>query len=321
MLRKNLGFTTVAVLTLALGIGANTAVFSLIHAVLIRPLPFKEPDQLVALFGRFRDLPGELAPLRLTPDMAGVRGSFFVALRRQTNIFQQVARVLEQDMNSSPRSPWSRPKPASTCCSIAKSLYRLQAVPLGFDPDHLLTMELALQDVAPNNSERLAATFQDLVQQIGMVPGVKSVGATMFSPFTPFGMSTPVAAKSQPTPVETDIEAISPEYLPAMGISLLRGRRFTWADRAGTEPVVLINETAARQCFPNDDAVGQQIRIAEQKGMAAYTVAGVTGDIRQGGFETAVNPRIYWPWLQHPFPQLFLAIRTATKPTVALRSE
>src|SRR5258708_12188500 len=64
MLRKNAGFTTIAVLTLALGIGVNTAMFGALNAFLLRPFPFREADRLVMVWEKNPKLQGIL-PQRL----------------------------------------------------------------------------------------------------------------------------------------------------------------------------------------------------------------------------------------------------------------
>ena len=88
LLRKNPGFTAVAILTLALGIGANTAVFSLVYAVLLRPLPFKDPSSLIVLN-------------ETTPKVGTVSVSYpnFLDWRSQSHAFSQMAAVHSVDFN------------------------------------------------------------------------------------------------------------------------------------------------------------------------------------------------------------------------------
>src|SRR5262245_14351362 len=88
MLVKNTGFTLVAALTLALGIGANTAIFSVVNGVLLRPLPYKDPQRLVIVFGtrpqnpEFPVMPGD-----------------FIDLRSQNQSFEHVAAFCPQSLN------------------------------------------------------------------------------------------------------------------------------------------------------------------------------------------------------------------------------
>lgn len=92
ILAKNPGFTAVAVLTLALGIGANTAIFSVVNAVLFRPLPFKDPDRLVVVWENNRRKGWERHP---------VEGNRFCEWVRQNRVFEGMAARSSFDLNFS----------------------------------------------------------------------------------------------------------------------------------------------------------------------------------------------------------------------------
>src|SRR5260370_23472790 len=88
MLAKNLGFTIVAGLTLALGIGANTALFSVVNGVLLNPLPFSAPNQLVALYAN-----------RVHLERASISYPNFLDWQRENHTFVSMAAFRPDDFN------------------------------------------------------------------------------------------------------------------------------------------------------------------------------------------------------------------------------
>ena len=92
---------------------------------------------------------------------------------------------------------------------------------------------------------------------------------------------------------------VSENYLQTMGISLRHGRYFTTQDNEQSVRVAIVNETMAREYFPNVDAIGRRFKIGNlEDDIPWYTIVGVVADVRQMGLDVPVKPEMYLPYRQ-----------------------
>lgn len=213
---------------------------------------------------------------------------------------------------------------------LIKSFVRLQQFEFGFNPDNLLTIRVQLPGSKYRDGKQVVGFYQQLLDRMETVPGVRSVGAISSVFLTDTPNSTNFSIEGRPVPVgaesiEVPLDSISPSYFKVMGIPLLRGREFDNRDVEGATPVVIINDTFARRFFPGEDPVGKRFVYGSPDPRNPWiTIVGVAGDMRRTGFDKAVRPETFLPEAQNPDNALTIVARTATDPASfagALRNE
>ncbi|MFY9574377.1 MAG: ABC transporter permease, partial [Blastocatellia bacterium] len=213
---------------------------------------------------------------------------------------------------------------------LIKSFMRLQQFELGFNPNNLLTMRVQLPGTKYRNGAQVVSFYQQLLERMGTVPGVQSVGAIASVFLTDTPNSTNFSIEGRPVPtgaeaIEVPLDSISPAYFNVMGIPLLRGREFDDRDVQGSTPVVIINQTFATRFFNGEDPIGKRFVYGGPAPDNPWlTIVGVVGDMRRTGFDRPVRPETFLPEAQNPDNALTIIARTAGDPASfagALRSE
>jgi predicted permease len=202
---------------------------------------------------------------------------------------------------------------------LGSSLVRVLRENPGFNPDHLLTLQVFLSPVKyPEGNSTSPIVLHEMLERVRALSGVRSAGMVNALPITG-GPSTEFVIEGRPAPRPgdepgADIRVADPGYFPAMGIPLLAGRSFTEHDTAGSARVVLINETLARTFWPDESPVGQRITMKDWGPPLTGEIVGVVGDVKGNGLDAALGPMLYWPYTQ--FGQIFntLVVRTDDDP-------
>ncbi len=199
-----------------------------------------------------------------------------------------------------------------------RSLTRLQEVTTGFQPHGVMSGMVSLPQSRYEKDEVKASFYRDVLEKLAALPSVKSAAAVMPLPFSgsnwsaSFGIEGRQEAPGDPGP-HGDVRYVSPGYFATLGIPLLRGRAFTEQDRAGTEPVALVDEALARQYWPHEDPVGKRLRRGARAPWA--TIIGVVGHVRHSELAGDSKGVYYFPIYQLPAPMAALLVRTSAAPS------
>ena len=195
-----------------------------------------------------------------------------------------------------------------------ESVRRTREIPLGFDPQGVLTFRVSLQGARYGDPQSRATFVAAVVDRLRAIPGVAQAGAADRAPvigccshFT--AQIEGHAAAPGHDPMITGTIA-TPGYFAALGIRTIAGRTFTANDDSHSPLVTVINESFAKRYWPNGDAIGHHVKT----GIGDALVVGVVGDIRQEGLLVAPAPQFFRPYAEDPWTTMTYFVRTARDP-------
>jgi predicted permease len=198
---------------------------------------------------------------------------------------------------------------------LMRSFVNLQNVALGFNPRNVLLMDITLPALRYSTPANRARFYENVVEQLKPLAGVRSVAVSSALPLIPASYS-PMLPEGQPeVPLAQRpnhaMQTVSPAYFETMGIALLRGRAFEQRDRPGAPEVVIVNDCFARRFWPNENGLGKRIVI----GSANVTeVVGVVANVKNIRLAVESVPEVYYSMAQHPAESMHVIVRSVADP-------
>ena len=197
---------------------------------------------------------------------------------------------------------------------LGKSFYRLLHVEVGFQPDHLDAVTVALSKTAFANDEQQVVAGRQIIDRISSLPGVRSAALTSVLPISFNGNTTWIRIVGQPyngEHNETNERDVSSAFFTTIDAKLLRGRYFTDAEDASKPRVMIINRALAEKYFPGEDPIGQRIGDSGLSPQSICQIIGVVDNVRDGPLDSDIWPAVYYPFNQSPDTYFNLVVRTS----------
>ena len=200
---------------------------------------------------------------------------------------------------------------------MLRSLVAVLAVDPGFNPQHVLTMQVTTVGPTYKEDEPVRQFYRQVIGRIRALPGVVDAAGVSQIPlggnmdrygFHAVGKMNVANPELDPS---ADRYAVTPDYLRTMGIRLLRGRDFSSSDAQGTQRVVIVNREAVRRIWPNEDPLGKQVKLGGSD-EPPWTVVGIVSDVHHEGLDQVPAMQSYVPHAQWQHADdLIIVVRTS----------
>jgi putative ABC transport system permease protein len=181
----------------------------------------------------------------------------------------------------------------------------------GYEPDGLLTMQAELPGAVYENAESRERFVDAVLTDLRALPGVERAAIANVIPTFGGNAGRTIAVEGEPpvdpaNPSRVDYRTVTPSFLDAMRIPVVRGRGLTPADSATAQPVVVISRSLAVRHFGEADPIGKRLKLGDSPWL---TVVGVSGDVIHNWFGRHNAPTAYRPYAQAPSLRLCFVIR------------
>jgi putative ABC transport system permease protein len=215
--------------------------------------------------------------------------------------------------------------------AAGKGFLRLVHADLGYDPHNAMSVPIPVHENTHVTWKDRAEYFEQLRAKIAAMPQVLAAGISTNAtpPSSGWRQNIEIMGNTAEKP-EVRVNFVSPEYFPLLHIPLSQGRLWDHAENMRGAQLAVINQTMARQYWPNGDAIGHQVRIPSLKDQAPYQraapgsdswlqIIGIVADARDDGLRNPVKPGVYIPFTTQMWMFTQILVRTRVPPLSLLR--
>ncbi len=201
---------------------------------------------------------------------------------------------------------------------LLNSLLRLNTVDTGFHPEGVAVISLSYPE--GESPEQVGRFFDDMMDGIARIPGVRAVGATVNLPLSGnrrmLRFNAPGLTLSEDDAERggypVNYQQVAGSYFETMGVALRNGRTFARSDDGSGPRVAIVNESLAQRLVPNGDVVGSRMTLSDDSvAQPPITIVGVVSDTRQQRLEAVGEPELYFPFHQRVTGRMEIVARGA----------